>query len=77
MRALLITMGLWVRWIILGLLFPLGMLHFTCGVIRLIYRASPALGRRPLWTAVITHLAILIVLILALTAGFQRLLELV
>ncbi len=75
MRALLIAMGLWVRWIILGLLFPLGVIHFTCCLIRLLYRVSPALARRPLWTAVVTHLVVVLALILALAAGFHRLFE--
>ena len=75
MRAQLIAMGLWARWIILGLGHPLGLVHFICGLIRLLYRASPALLRRPLWTAVVAHLIILPAVICAAAAVFWGLLE--
>jgi len=73
MKATLIVMGLWMRWIILGLLYPIGMVHFTCGLIRLLYRVSPALARRPIWTAVTTHLIVFMVLLIAAGAVVWRL----
>jgi hypothetical protein len=73
MRTTLVGMGLWMRWVILGVLHPIGMVHATCGLIRLLYRASPALARRPIWTAVITHLLVFLALLTAAAAVLWKL----
>ena len=76
MRLALIAMGLWERWIILGLLRPFGMVHLTCGLIRLLYRAGGPFVRRPIWTAVGTHLILLALFVSVLGVLAWRMMEL-
>ena len=91
MKTRLIAMGLWVRWIILGLLHPIGMVHITCGLARQLYRANRLARnnrvharnnrdllfiRKPLWTVVILHLVLLMALLWIAAILFCRVLEL-
>lgn len=76
MKPRLIAMGLWVRWIILGLLHPIGMVHVTCGLARQLYRNNLTFASRPLWTVVILHLVILLTLLGVVAFLFWRFLEL-
>jgi hypothetical protein len=70
----LILMGAWVRWIILNLLRPFGLVYGVCALIRLLYRIAP-LGRRPIWTAVAAHTTVLLLIIWILGVVVCHLLE--
>jgi len=72
----LLILGFWVRYIILGLLYPLGMVHLTAALVRIFYRIFPPMARRPIWTAVITNLAILIALLWGASVVLCRLVRL-
>jgi hypothetical protein len=63
MRAILIVMGFWVRWIILNFLRLLGVVNLVHVTLQVLYRTN--LVRKPLVTATLLHF-ILVLLLVAL-----------
>lgn len=72
----LMLMGAWVRWIILNLLRPFGIIYGICALIRLLYRTCPPLARKPIWTAVAVHSIALLLIVWIVGVVVCHLLEL-
>ena len=59
MRALWIGMGLWVRWVILGVMRGAGLMAVTSLILKCLYR-NKRLAQKPLWVAFAYHLVLIL-----------------